>query len=209
MKKKKNSHKASGHEVYIAKYKGEILYVGEGTKGRNIHVNSGCSNVYGLNYLHNKGYKFDVDAEPVENKELAELIEIELIDTFKPAFNRLGTDFDQDRIKLRRLFNPIPANFDWSFARSELLVLKTYMTTGTTYMCKDMIRNCTGAINSPYPSRLHRTSAGKSLFNVSNTQFPCVHQVTIKELDSQATKRNIVELVELSVSKWKRFYEQS
>ena len=40
------------YEVYQCKYKGEVVYIGQGVRGRHRHCNSGCSHVYELNKIH-------------------------------------------------------------------------------------------------------------------------------------------------------------
>ena len=40
------------YELYYCIYNGEVVYIGQGAKGRHTHCNSGCSHVYGLNEIH-------------------------------------------------------------------------------------------------------------------------------------------------------------
>ena len=40
------------YEVYVCRYDGEIVYIGQGLKGRHKHCSSGISHVYGLTRLY-------------------------------------------------------------------------------------------------------------------------------------------------------------
>lgn len=75
------------HEVYIARLDGDVLYVGEGVKGRHQHVNSGVSNVYELNRLHFQGKVIDVEVIECNSKKEADNIETRLILNLKPLYN--------------------------------------------------------------------------------------------------------------------------
>lgn len=79
-------------EVYICRYNGEIVYVGEGRKGRSSHCNSGTSHVYELNKLHFEGVVFEVEVTVVPSKTIALEKEKELIRTYQPRFNKDGLE---------------------------------------------------------------------------------------------------------------------
>ena len=55
------------YEVYVCRYNGEIVYIGEGALNRHLHCTSGTSNVFELNELYFLGDKglFEVDQEPL------------------------------------------------------------------------------------------------------------------------------------------------
>ena len=88
------------HEVYIARNKkDEVVYVGSGKTGRNVHVNSGVSNCYELNRLHFNGEDCDVEIIPCENKESSEMLERSLVMDHLPRGNR--------NLFLKYLNNPV------------------------------------------------------------------------------------------------------
>ena len=81
------------YEVYLCKYKGEVVYVGQGGYKRHKHCNSGISHVYELNKLHFSGVVFDVTVKIFSSKAKAVEKEKELIKMYLPKFNR---DFMQN-----------------------------------------------------------------------------------------------------------------
>ena len=85
------------YEVYICKYNGEIVYVGEGIRGRHRHCNSGKSHVYELNELYFTGDKtlFNIDVSYVASKKIARETETRLIKKYKPKFNKVGVTNDR------------------------------------------------------------------------------------------------------------------
>lgn len=80
------------YEVYICRLDSDILYIGQGLKGRHKHCNSGCSHVYELNSLH---FKHGTDALDVcvikefNDRNLALKLEKELIIKFVPSLNKV------------------------------------------------------------------------------------------------------------------------
>lgn len=87
------------YEVYIARFKGKVYYVGEGLSGRSSHVNSGISNCYLLNKMHHKdGVVFDVEVIPVPTKEEAKCLEKIKIKELKPQGNK-----PEDSSSLRKI----------------------------------------------------------------------------------------------------------
>lgn len=76
------------YEVYLCKYKDEVVYVGQGGYKRHKHCNSGTSHVYELNRLHFSGAVFDVDVKIFNSKVEAVEREKELIKRYLPKFNR-------------------------------------------------------------------------------------------------------------------------
>lgn len=80
------------YEVYICKYDGKVVYVGEGAYNRHKHCTSGCSHVYGLNELYFKEELslFDVKVFHVETKEQAVQLEKKYIEEYRPKFNKVG-----------------------------------------------------------------------------------------------------------------------
>jgi hypothetical protein len=81
------------YEVYTVRdpVTGDVVYVGEGRKGRHLHVNSGVSHVYTLNKGHFAGVTWDVSVELCESKKLASVLENKFIEEFDPICNILGT----------------------------------------------------------------------------------------------------------------------
>ena len=95
------------YEVYVCKYDGVVVYVGQGKCGRHKHCASGCSHVYGLNELHFKGdkSKLEVSVSVVANKEIALEKESGLIKRYQPKFNKVGVNDDRyDKAQVRSLF---------------------------------------------------------------------------------------------------------
>lgn len=78
------------YELYYCIYKGEVVYIGQGAKGRHKHCNSGCSHVYELNQIH-----FQEGTDVLETKVLLigpskeKMIELERehIEAMRPRFN--------------------------------------------------------------------------------------------------------------------------
>lgn len=96
------------HEVYIGRYEGAVVYVGEGRKGRHVHLNSGISNIYIANLLHFRGQRIDVEVIPVKDKKDAEVLELQLIQELNPAWNTKGTGGNEKKALLRKIFNTKP-----------------------------------------------------------------------------------------------------
>lgn len=75
--------------VYCAKFGGEVLYVGSGVSGRELHCVNGMSHVYELNRLHFKDEKVIVE---VLNKDISRKQsrqeEIKYIKTLMPTLNK-------------------------------------------------------------------------------------------------------------------------
>lgn len=78
------------YEVYVCKLDDEIVYVGQGEKGRHRHCNSGVTHVYELNKVHFEGGSVDVNVVLVSamKKEVLKL-EKELILKYRPKFNKV------------------------------------------------------------------------------------------------------------------------
>lgn len=79
-------------EVYICRYDGEIVYIGEGKKGRHRHCNSGGSHVAGLNELYFLGDRslFDIEVFFFRTKGEAKSEQDSLISLHKPRLNIVG-----------------------------------------------------------------------------------------------------------------------
>lgn len=80
------------YEVYICRYDGDIVYIGEGSLNRHLHCTSGTSHVFELNELYFLGDKtlFTVDVNYFQTKDEASAVEVELIKVHKPKFNKKG-----------------------------------------------------------------------------------------------------------------------
>lgn len=99
--------KIQTYEVYIVRHEGVPMYVGEGKEGRYLHVNSGTSNVYEANRMHFQGIELDVEVITVQDKEASVELERELIKELRPAWNVNGTEFEENRRLLRKVFSDI------------------------------------------------------------------------------------------------------
>lgn len=88
------------YEVYHCKYKGEVVYVGQGGKGRHKHCNSGVSHVFGLNEVYFKEGCDVLQAEVLHlsnNKEAVLAVEKDYIRKHQPVFNSVFTNhFDRN-----------------------------------------------------------------------------------------------------------------
>lgn len=79
------------YELYTCSYKGAVVYVGEGLKGRHKHCNSGCSHVYELNRIHFQEGEQVLDVNVIEEtttKSSVSKKERFLIDKYRPMFNK-------------------------------------------------------------------------------------------------------------------------
>lgn len=100
------------YEVYVCRFKGEIVYIGQGAIGRNYHCLSGTSHVYELNKIHFSDEKDLVKVEVVayfETKTEALKHESNLIADNKPKYNKIMVISDRQdksnrRNKFRRVF---------------------------------------------------------------------------------------------------------
>lgn len=80
------------YEVYVCEYKGEIVYIGQGAKGRHKHCNNGASHVKELNRIHfMEGCdKLSISVlYEVKTKKKALDLEIGLIDKYRPKYNKV------------------------------------------------------------------------------------------------------------------------
>ena len=110
------------YEVYVCSYKGDVVYVGEGRKGRHHHCNSGTSHVYELNQIHFTEGKDLLKVQVVQectSKVEAEKFEMKLIKKFSPLYNQKnngdrdsrfdkmkeGRDFIEKALEYARGFN--------------------------------------------------------------------------------------------------------
>lgn len=81
------------YELYHCRYKGEVVYIGQGARGRHNHCTSGCSHVYELNRIHFLEGTDDLEVEVVaEFKSKAESEEAERIEIqrYRPIYNKVG-----------------------------------------------------------------------------------------------------------------------
>jgi hypothetical protein len=77
------------HIVYVCRYKGDCVYVGEGIQNRHLHITSGISHVYQANAYHFSGRVVDVEiiATGLSKAESLEL-EAKTILELRPAWNK-------------------------------------------------------------------------------------------------------------------------
>ena len=82
------------YELYQCKHNDEVVYIGQGVRGRSRHCNSGCSHVYELNKIHflegSEALRVEVIKEG-DCKSNFEILEKELIKRFEPKFNTVHT----------------------------------------------------------------------------------------------------------------------
>lgn len=79
----------NNHIVYVARYNGKVMYVGEGRPERYKHITSGVSQCYEANKHHFEGKPLKVDiVERGLTKEQGRKRERELIDELMPEWNK-------------------------------------------------------------------------------------------------------------------------
>lgn len=94
--------------VYVARYGGEVMYVGEGKDGRQDHITSGTSHLYEANRYHFSGMEVSVDiVGKYSTKEEARSMEKSMIQTCKPIWNKIDTTFDA--IRARKTYRTVLA----------------------------------------------------------------------------------------------------
>lgn len=93
-----NKSNSSDFMVYVAKFRGKVMYVGEGKPYRYLHLTSGTSHCYAANKHHFEGNSLSIDvvAESL-TKEDARNKEAELILELQPEWNKSGL---VDRLKV-------------------------------------------------------------------------------------------------------------
>lgn len=101
------------HEVYIGRVANRIVYIGEGRSNRHKHLNSGTSNVYEANKFHFEGGVIDVELIPCNSKESAQQLEAELLSTYNPVWNKIGTDHYEKRKTLAKTLDRFRPIEDW------------------------------------------------------------------------------------------------
>ena len=95
-----NKNNSSDFIVYVARYDGEVMYVGEGKDGRQNHITSGTSHLYEANRYHFSGMEVSVDiVGRYSTKEEARFMEKSMIQTCKPIWNKIDTTFDAIRAR--------------------------------------------------------------------------------------------------------------
>lgn len=90
------------YELYHCKYQGEVVYIGQGARGRHRHCNSGCSHVYELNEIYFTKGKDVLDVYIVQeffDKEVAEEQEVLHIQKYRPTLNKVHNDSSRRQVK--------------------------------------------------------------------------------------------------------------
>lgn len=92
------------YELYHCKYKGEVVYIGQGARGRRRHCNSGCSHVYELNEIYFTEGKDVLEVSVVQeffDKEVAEKQEVVHIQKYRPKLNKVHNDSSKRQAKVQ------------------------------------------------------------------------------------------------------------
>lgn len=79
------------YELYLCTYKKEVVYVGQGVRGRHKHCNSGISHVFELNEIYFLEGANALEVEVVKQdtcKATISRMEVEYILSKKPRFNK-------------------------------------------------------------------------------------------------------------------------
>lgn len=96
------------YECYIVRCPdGEVIYVGEGKKGRHKHVNSGTSHVYKINEYHFNKITLDVEVFHLPDKIESVFFEKLLIEKHKPRLNTEGTILKDYKVWVGRLLKEV------------------------------------------------------------------------------------------------------
>lgn len=111
---------------YVVKYKEDILYIGEGKEGRELHCKSGVSHVYELNkiYFSSKFENSEIKVDIVLNAKTKEEViskETELINLHTPWFNKKFNYTYQYKTALDKAFNFIASEYLKTNKRDRLL----------------------------------------------------------------------------------------
>lgn len=91
------------YELYHCEYKGEVVYVGQGLKGRHKHCNSGSSHVYELNKIHfTEGSDVLYTKVLKVGKSKKDMLDLEKehISLIRPRFNSVFIRSPCDKISL-------------------------------------------------------------------------------------------------------------
>ena len=92
------------YELYHCKYQGEVVYIGQGARGRHRHCNSGCSHVYELNEIYFTEGKGVLEVSIVQeffDKEFAEKQEVVHIQKYRPKLNKVHNDSSKRQVKVQ------------------------------------------------------------------------------------------------------------
>lgn len=92
------------YELYHCKYQGEVVYIGQGARGRHRHCNSGCSHVYELNEIYFTEGKDVLEVSVVQeffDKEVAEKQEVVHIQKYRPKLNKVHNDSSKRQAKVQ------------------------------------------------------------------------------------------------------------
>lgn len=92
------------YELYHCKYQGEVVYIGQGARGRHQHCNSGISHVFELNKVYFTEGKDVLEGYVVQeffDKEVAEKQEIMHIQKYRPKLNKVHNDSSRRQAKVQ------------------------------------------------------------------------------------------------------------
>jgi hypothetical protein len=79
--------KSGLYEVYICRYKDEVIYIGSGKIGRHKHTISGTSANYGLNKMHFENSVLDIEIKVFKDKKASLDYEKDQIYILRPKLN--------------------------------------------------------------------------------------------------------------------------
>lgn len=114
------------YEVYVCKYDDDIVYIGQGLKGRHRHCISGKSHVYELNeiFFSDNRNRLSVNIHTYcSDKKDAEMLEKELIQRYRPKFNSvfLNTDRQKSASKVKKfmsnMLKDVPKGSVWFYSK--------------------------------------------------------------------------------------------
>lgn len=170
------------HEVYIGRYQGDVMYIGEGLQGRHKHLNSGVSNIYEANMLHFSGERIEVEVVSVDDKCSAEELEVKLIKELNPPWNTYHTEVREKKALLRKIFRTKPP---------KLPVSSQHYLVGLLYYAKDHLNaDNTLYVNSALHPDIIKPSCMRHLYHrqlssdylhVERTESNKIYKVTFDE----------------------------
>lgn len=172
------------YEVYIVRRSkaGDILYIGEGMRGRHSHTTSGVSHVYELNKLHFEGVDVHIEIYGYyKTKKEVKSIESNLIIELDPFYNRRLTVGRSEKQKVCSHFNKMIQDFLERTAQGEKVQAKMwhyilYCMYKTLY--EDSFKMTNGMVKE--------FSRYLESINVKGLSHPSIHHL-VRSMNSKGT----------------------
>lgn len=124
-------------EVYIARHEDEVLYIGEGVKGRHLHLTSGISHCYEANRYHFEGIELDI--EVIEYSTKSEVVSMEkvLIKDLEPLWNKRLSGWSAVQSRKQLTDNLYKARYNGTITNQGHIKFMEYLISvvGVDYRC--------------------------------------------------------------------------